>query len=96
MYLCTNHNKGPVAFDIATTEGAAQRHALLLRCGILAQKQLVAAYVLKGDKPAICIIEPDAGSAASEMITNARRSGAGYVLNREKHRITGGGASKRT
>lgn len=62
--------------------------------GTEAQKQLSAALVLKGDKPAICITEPDAGSAASEMTTRADRSGDGYVLNGTKHWITGGGVSR--
>lgn len=58
------------------------------------QKRLCAALVLAGDKPAICITEPGAGSAASEMETTARRSGDHYVLNGTKHWITGGGVSK--
>ncbi len=33
------------------------------------QKQLAAELVLAGDKPAICITEPEAGSAASMMTT---------------------------
>ena len=33
------------------------------------QKSLAAELVLDGDKPAICITEPDAGSAATEMTT---------------------------
>src|SRR5258708_617401 len=33
------------------------------------QKQQAAALVLAGDKPAICITEPGAGSAASQMTT---------------------------
>lgn len=59
-----------------------------------AQKKLAAHYVLAGDKPAICITEPGAGSAATEMTTTAVRTGDGYVLNGEKHWITGGGVSK--
>ncbi|MBU1210994.1 MAG: acyl-CoA dehydrogenase family protein [Alphaproteobacteria bacterium] len=58
------------------------------------QKRLCAALVLAGDKPAICITEPGAGSAASEMATTARRVGDRYVLNGTKHWITGGGVSK--
>ena len=59
-----------------------------------AQKKLAASYVLAGDKPAICITEPGAGSAATDMTTTAVRKGEGYVLNGEKHWITGGGVSK--
>lgn len=59
-----------------------------------AQKKLAASYVLAGDKPAICITEPGAGSAATEMTTVAVKTGGGYVLNGKKHWITGGGVSK--
>ncbi|VVD59429.1 3-sulfinopropanoyl-CoA desulfinase [Pandoraea anhela] len=59
-----------------------------------AQKRLAADVVLSGDKPAICISEPDAGSAASEMTTRADRKGEHYVLNGEKYWITGGGVSR--
>lgn len=62
--------------------------------GTEAQKRLCAPLVLAGDKPAICITEPDAGSAATEMRTTARRSGDRYILNGKKHWITGGGVSK--
>jgi alkylation response protein AidB-like acyl-CoA dehydrogenase len=58
------------------------------------QLQLAADIVLAGDKPAICISEPHAGSAASEMRTRAERSGEHYVLNGEKYWITGGGVSR--
>jgi alkylation response protein AidB-like acyl-CoA dehydrogenase len=40
------------------------------------QKKMAADMVLAGDKPAICITEPDAGSAATDMTTRAdRRNG---------------------
>lgn len=58
------------------------------------QKQLAASYVLAGDKPAICITEPRAGSAATEMTTTARKAGNSFILNGRKHWITGGGVSK--
>jgi len=58
------------------------------------QKKFAAPFVLAGDKPAICITEPGAGSAATEMTTTAVRKGNGYVLNGAKHWITGGGVSK--
>jgi len=58
------------------------------------QKKLAASLVLKGDKPAICITEPNAGSAATEMTTTATKTDGGYVLNGTKHWITGGGVSK--
>jgi butyryl-CoA dehydrogenase len=58
------------------------------------QKRFCAPFVLSGDKPAICITEPEAGSAATEMTTTARREGSGYVINGCKHWITGGGVSR--
>jgi alkylation response protein AidB-like acyl-CoA dehydrogenase len=58
------------------------------------QRKLAAGMVLDGDKPAICITEPDAGSAASNMTTRADRRGDRYVINGKKHWITGGGVSK--
>lgn len=66
----------------------------VLAYGTDAQRKLAADYVLGGDKPAICITEPQAGSAASEMTTRADRRGNTYVLNGMKHWITGGGVSK--
>ena len=66
----------------------------IVRYGSEAQKRLAAGLVLAGDKPAICITEPEAGSAASEMTTRADRNGDRYVLNGVKHWITGGGVSR--
>ncbi len=58
------------------------------------QKKLAADLVLSGDKPAICITEPGAGSSASLMTTRADRRGDEYVLNGMKHWITGGTVSR--
>jgi 3-sulfinopropanoyl-CoA desulfinase len=66
----------------------------IVEYGTDAQRKLAADYVLDGDKPAICITEPGAGSAASEMTTRADRRGDAYVLNGTKHWITGGTVSK--
>ena len=66
----------------------------IMKYGSEPQKRLAAEMVLAGDKPAICITEPGAGSAASEMITRADRHGNGFVLNGRKHWITGGGVSR--
>ena len=68
--------------------------AAVLTYGTEAQKRQWAEAVLSGDKPAICITEPGAGSAASEMTTRAERRGNGYVINGGKHWITGGGISR--
>ncbi|MFN3659227.1 MAG: 3-sulfinopropanoyl-CoA desulfinase [Pseudolabrys sp.] len=62
--------------------------------GSEAQKELAARLVLAGDKPAICITEPDAGSDATAMSTRADKRGDGYVINGRKHWITGAGVSK--
>jgi alkylation response protein AidB-like acyl-CoA dehydrogenase len=59
-----------------------------------AQKKLAAELVLGGDKPAICITEPDAGSDAMAMTTRADKRGDTYVINGKKHWITGAGVSK--
>lgn len=66
----------------------------VMEYGTEEQKKLAASFVLSGDKPAICITEPGAGSAASEMITRADKRGNGYVINGDKHWITGGGVSR--
>ena len=58
------------------------------------QKRFAADMVLSGDKPAICITEPDAGSSAGEMTTRADLRGHRYVVNGTKHWITGGGVSR--
>ena len=66
----------------------------IMRYGTEGQKRLAAGLALVGDKPAICITEPSAGSAATEMKTSAVGCGDAYVLNGKKHWITGGGVSK--
>src|SRR4249920_1535540 len=62
--------------------------------GSEAQRKLAARLVLEGDKPAICITEPEAGSAASQMTTRADQRGKRWVINGRKHWITGGGVSR--
>lgn len=66
----------------------------IMHYGTPLQKEIASRLVLDGDKPAICITEPGAGSAASEMTTRADRRGVVYVINGKKHWITGGGISK--
>lgn len=58
------------------------------------QKRLAAQLVLEGDKPAICITEPEAGSDATAMTTRADKRGDTYVINGKKHWITGAGVSR--
>jgi 3-sulfinopropanoyl-CoA desulfinase len=66
----------------------------IMKYGSPAQRDLASKLVLDGDKPAICITEPGAGSAATEMTTTAVKRGDRYVINGKKHWITGGGVSK--
>ena len=66
----------------------------IMEYGSEEQKKLATDLVLGGDKPAICITEPGAGSAATEMATRAEKRGNTYVLNGAKHWITGGGVSR--
>ncbi len=77
-----------------TVEGNMGALGAVLAYGTPAQRSLVAGEVLNGDKPAICITEPEAGSAATDMTTTAIRRGDRYVLNGTKHWITGGGVSR--
>ena len=66
----------------------------IMKYGSENQKKTAAEIVLAGDKPAICITEPGAGSAATEMTTTAVKKGDRYIINGKKHWITGGGVSK--
>ena len=66
----------------------------IIKYGSEDQKRLAATMVLDGDKPAICITEPEAGSAATDMQTTAVRNGDTYTINGCKHWITGGGVSR--
>jgi len=74
-------------------EGNMGAIGAIMQYGSEEQKQLAAQRVLAGDKPAICITEPDAGSAATEMTTTAVKQGDRYIINGKKHWITGGGIS---
>jgi alkylation response protein AidB-like acyl-CoA dehydrogenase len=66
----------------------------IMAYGTEAQRRLAAGLVLAGDKPAICITEPEAGSAATEMATTAVKRGDRWVINGGKTWITGGGVSR--
>jgi hypothetical protein len=59
-----------------------------------AQKRRYFPWVLEGDKPAICITEPEAGSAATDLATRADETPEGYALTGEKRWITGAGTSR--
>ncbi|MBI4562647.1 MAG: acyl-CoA dehydrogenase family protein [Candidatus Rokubacteria bacterium] len=57
------------------------------------QKQRWLPMVVEGDKPAICITEPEAGTAATEMTTTAVLRDGRWVINGTKRWITGAGVS---
>lgn len=83
---------GPSARIVVETNMGAI--GAIMKYGTPAQKELAAKAVLSGDKPAICITEPEAGSAATQMTTRADKRGDRYVINGKKHWITGGGVSR--
>ena len=62
--------------------------------GTEAQKRRYFAWVLEGEKPAIAISEPAAGSAATDLVTRADETGAGFRLTGHKCWITGAGTSR--
>jgi 3-sulfinopropanoyl-CoA desulfinase len=66
----------------------------IMAYGTESQKRRAADLVLVGDKPAICMTEPRAGSDATAMTTRADRRGDIYVINGKKHWITGAGVSQ--
>lgn len=58
------------------------------------QRKLVAHRILnEGDKPAIGMTEPEAGTALTDLKTKAERRGDIFVVNGKKHWITGGSIS---
>src|SRR6476620_4832387 len=57
----------------------------VMQYGSEAQRRLAARLVLGGDKPAICITEREAGSAATEMTTCAEQRNGYWLLNGCKH-----------
>ena len=75
-------------------EGNMGAIGAIMAYGSETQKKLAADLVLAGDKPAICISEPGAGTAATEMTTRAEKRADRYVINGRKHWITGGGVSR--
>lgn len=86
--------KACAAMGRITVEANMGAIGAIMAYGSEEQKQTAAACVLAGDKPAICISEPNAGSAASEMTTRADRDGDHYVIKGHKYWITGGGVSR--
>ena len=62
--------------------------------GTEAQKRRYFPWVLEGEKPAIAITEPAAGSAATDMTTRADETPSGCRLTGHKCWITGAGTSR--
>ena len=75
-------------------EGNMGALSTVMAYGTDAQKAWAARLVLAGDKPAICITEPDAGSDATAMRTRAVKRGGEWVIDGVKHWITGAGVSR--
>ena len=74
-------------------EGNMGALTAVMSYGTDVQKAQWAEGVMSGDKPAICISEPGAGSDARAMTTTATPAPGGWHLNGVKHWITGGGIS---
>lgn len=62
--------------------------------GTPAQQRRYFPWVLEGEKPAIAISEPAAGSAATDLTTRVEESAAGFRLTGHKCWITGAGTSR--
>ena len=75
-------------------EGSLGVVGALTAYGSDAHKRRYFPWVLEGDKPAIAITEPEAGSAATDLATRADESPEGYALTGEKRWITGAGTSR--
>lgn len=66
----------------------------IMAFGTEEQRKLVAHRILnEGDKPAIGMTEPEAGTALTDLTTRADKNGGNYIVNGTKHWITGGGIS---
>jgi alkylation response protein AidB-like acyl-CoA dehydrogenase len=75
-------------------EGNLGAMGALRAYGSAAQQRRYFPWVLEGEKPAIAISEPRAGSAATDLETRADETAAGYRLHGRKHWITGAGTSR--
>ncbi|MEE9202872.1 MAG: acyl-CoA dehydrogenase family protein, partial [Dehalococcoidia bacterium] len=74
-------------------EGNTGTTLAIAHYGSETQKQKYLPQIVAGEKPCICITEPEAGSAATDMRTRAVQAGDAYILNGTKCFITGAGVS---
>jgi alkylation response protein AidB-like acyl-CoA dehydrogenase len=76
-------------------EGSLGVVGALAAYGTDAQKRRYFPWVVEdGEKPAIAITEPEAGSAATDLVTRADEAPEGWTLSGEKRWITGAGTSR--
>lgn len=75
-------------------EGNLGSVGALIHFGTAAQQARYLPMILHGEKPAIAITEPEAGSAATDMTTRAVREGGEFLVAGRKHWITGAGVSR--
>ncbi|MBT6440884.1 MAG: acyl-CoA dehydrogenase [Alphaproteobacteria bacterium] len=80
---------GTVARICVDANTAVQK--AIVENGTEAQKKRYLPPIVAGDKPAIAITEPEAGSAATDLTTRAEPAEGGFTLNGEKRWITGAG-----
>ncbi len=80
----------PAAFQVfEANTGPAQ---VINHLGTEEQRQRWLSAIVSGEKTmAVAISEPDAGSAATDMRTNAKRTDGGFLLNGAKRWISNGG-----
>jgi alkylation response protein AidB-like acyl-CoA dehydrogenase len=75
-------------------EGSLGVVGALRAYGTEEQKRRYFPWVLEGEKPAIAITEPEAGSAATDLATRAEETAGGFLLTGHKRYITGAGTSR--
>ncbi len=80
----------PAAFQVFEANTGPNR--VIEFFGTEEQRKQILPRVVSGEATvAVAISEPDAGSAATDMRTRARKDGDGYVVNGTKRWISGGG-----
>ena len=81
----SRRSRAPAASPPASSSKAASAWWARSRAyGTEAQKRRYFPWVLDGEKPAIAITEPEAGSAATDLVTRADEAPEGCALTGEK------------